>query len=92
MKSISEPKSYPVSAYLSPRAYNALEKFHRGSLYGSMSRTIEEIILAFVDIYSLATTLEKAREEGKSLTPEAKDWIITQMERAATGRLQAAKQ
>jgi len=86
VSTISESKSYPVSAYLSPRAYFVLKKFHEGSLLGSMSRTVEEIILSFRDIYGLAKVAQKALLEG-NVSPENKDWFVNQVITLATTRL-----
>jgi len=44
-------KRTPVSIYLSPRATMILASYSRGSGYGSLSRTVEEIILAFDGVY-----------------------------------------
>jgi hypothetical protein len=43
----------PVSVYLSPRAQTILDEFTKYSGYGSTSRTVEEIILAYNDIYNV---------------------------------------
>ena len=44
-------KRTPISIYLSPRAAMILKNYSRGSGYGSLSRTVEEIILAFDGVY-----------------------------------------
>ncbi len=44
-------KRTPISIYLSPRASMILISYSLGSGYGSISRTVEEIILAFDDVY-----------------------------------------
>jgi len=40
-------KRYPVSVYFTPKGYKKFQDFVDGSGYGSSSRTVEEIILAF---------------------------------------------
>lgn len=83
-----EAKTYPVTAYLSPKAYFVLKKFNDASLYYSMSRTIEEIILTFVDIYQVVKQLDKIRARtGKDPESQVKDLIIDQIETLATSRL-----
>ncbi len=44
---MSEEKRTPISIYLTPRAATILRAYNTGSGYGSKSRTVEEIILAF---------------------------------------------
>ena len=44
---MSEEKRTPISIYLTPRAAMILTAYNTGSGYGSKSRTVEEIILAF---------------------------------------------
>jgi hypothetical protein len=44
---MSEDKRTPISIYLTPRAAMILREYNAGSGYGSKSRTVEEIILAF---------------------------------------------
>lgn len=44
---MSEEKRTPISIYLTPRAAMILKAYNTGSGYGSKSRTVEEIILAF---------------------------------------------
>jgi hypothetical protein len=41
-----------TSVYLSPRAQKVLDQYVKNSDYGSASRTIEEIILAYDTIYN----------------------------------------
>ena len=83
-----EAKSYPVTAYLSPRAYFVLKKFMDASLYYSMSRTVEEIILTFADVYLTIKQIEKIRTKtGREPDPQVKDMIIDQIETIATSRL-----
>jgi hypothetical protein len=48
---MSEEKRSPVSIYLTPRAAMILREYNIGSAYGSLSRTVEEIILAFDMVY-----------------------------------------
>jgi hypothetical protein len=44
---MSEEKRTPISIYLTPRSAMILRSYSMGSGYGSVSRTVEEIILAF---------------------------------------------
>ena len=44
---MSEDKRTAISIYLTPRAAMILKAYNTGSGYGSKSRTVEEIILAF---------------------------------------------
>jgi hypothetical protein len=44
--------SIPMSVYLSPRATAVLRKYFENSGFGSMSRTVEELILAYDKIYT----------------------------------------
>jgi hypothetical protein len=44
-------KRKPISVYLTPKAAVALRKYNMGSGYASVSRTVEEIILAFDAVY-----------------------------------------
>lgn len=44
--------SNAVSVYLSPRARQVLNKYHENSGFGSISRTVEEMILAYDKIYT----------------------------------------
>ena len=44
---MSDEKRTPISIYLTPRAAMVLKAYNSGSGYGSKSRTVEEIILAF---------------------------------------------
>jgi len=57
--------STPVSIYLSPRAMAVLKKYSDNSGFGSVSRTVEEMILAYDKMYttlisSLANTSVQA--------------------------------
>jgi hypothetical protein len=52
-------KRTPISVYLTPKAAMTLADFNRGSGYGSVSRTVEEIILAFDSIYRTIETLKQ---------------------------------
>jgi len=52
-------KRTPVSIYLSPRASVILRNYSRGSGYGSISRTVEEIILAFDGVYKNMSQIHK---------------------------------
>jgi hypothetical protein len=53
MSEESEKTSKAVSVYLSPRAALVLDKYYKNSGFGSMSRTIEEMILSYDKIYTL---------------------------------------
>jgi hypothetical protein len=48
----SAKTSTPVSVYLSPRAMAVLRKYSDNSGFGSMSRTVEELILSYDKIYT----------------------------------------
>ena len=45
-------KSRPVSVYFSPKALEIVEQYKEHSGYGSLSRTVEEIILAYDKSYN----------------------------------------
>jgi len=60
-------KRTPISIYLTPRASIILKQYSMGSGYGSVSRTVEEIILAFDFTYNTI------KEALKFLTSQAKD-------------------
>jgi hypothetical protein len=49
---IETSKTTPVSIYLSPRAMAVLKKYADNSGFGSMSRTVEELILSYDKIYT----------------------------------------
>lgn len=49
---MSSEKRTPISIYLTPRASMVLREYNQGSGYGSASRTVEEIILAFDTVYN----------------------------------------
>lgn len=66
-------KRTPVSIYLSPRATMILRQYSMGSGYGSLSRTVEEIILAFDSTYntikeSLSFLITLAKDSQKEHT------------------------
>ncbi len=44
-------KRTPISVYLTPKAAMILRDYNEGSGYGSLSRTVEEMILAFDTTY-----------------------------------------
>ena len=54
---MSEEKRTPISIYLTPRAAMILKQYNMGSGYGSKSRTVEEIILAFDSINETAKSI-----------------------------------
>ena len=57
---MSEPeKRTPISVYLTPKAAMILREYNRGSGYGSLSRTVEEIILAFDAVYKNMQTFSQ---------------------------------
>lgn len=61
-------KRTAISIYLTPRASAILREYSMGSGYGSLSRTVEEIILAFDFTYNTV------KDTGKHLAqnPESK--------------------
>ena len=65
---MSEPeKRTPISVYLTPKAAMILRDYNEGSGYGSLSRTVEEIILAF------DTTYKTIKDTFKTLTNQFRD-------------------
>lgn len=52
-------KRTPISIYLTPKATIVLREYSIGSGYGSLSRTVEEIILAFDTTYKNVKDLFK---------------------------------
>ena len=57
---MSEPeKRKPISVYLTPKAAMILRNYNMGSGYGSLSRTVEEIILAFDAVYKNMQTFNQ---------------------------------
>ena len=56
---MSEEKRTPLSIYLTPRAAMVLRDYSEGSGYGSLSRTVEEIILAFDAVYKNMKTFKQ---------------------------------
>jgi len=61
-------KRTPISIYLTPRASAILREYSMGSGYGSLSRTVEEIILAFDFTYD--TVKDTAKHLAQN--PESK--------------------
>lgn len=53
-------KRTPISVYLTPKAAMILRAYNQGSGYGSLSRTVEEMILAFDITYKTVKDLFKA--------------------------------
>lgn len=51
-------KRTPISIYLTPRASAILREYSVGSGYGSLSRTVEEIILAFDFVYNTVESMK----------------------------------
>jgi len=60
-------KRKAISVYLTPRASMILHDYNEGSGYGSISRTVEEIILAFDFTYKSIT------QTGKMLASQPAD-------------------
>jgi hypothetical protein len=62
-------KRTAISVYLTPRAAMTLRDYNEGSGYGSLSRTVEEIILAFDTTYKTVKdtlkTLNQFKDKGK---------------------------
>ena len=56
---MSEEKRTPLSIYLTPRAAMVLSNYSEGSGYGSLSRTVEEIILSFDAVYKNMNTIKQ---------------------------------
>ena len=52
-------KRTPISVYLTPKAAMILRNYNMGSGYGSLSRTVEEIILAFDAVYKSMGTFKQ---------------------------------
>jgi len=70
-------KRTPISIYLTPRASAILREYNMGSGYGSLSRTVEEIILAFDFTYNtikdtVKTLATKTQESKKPFSNEEK--------------------
>jgi hypothetical protein len=60
----------PISIYLSPLASDILSQYVKKSGYGSISRTVEEIILAFDDVYSIVATQDHLVNQQAKNDPE----------------------
>jgi hypothetical protein len=60
-------KRTPISVYLTPKAAMILRDYNEGSGYGSLSRTVEEIILAF------DTTYKTVKDLFKTIASQHKD-------------------
>ena len=77
---MSEEKRTPISIYLTPRAAMILRQYNTGSGYGSKSRTVEEIILAFDAINEnmkiIAGALTKASSD-QNISPDAVVFTLT---------------
>ena len=52
-------KRTPISVYLTPKAAVTLREYNMGSGYASLSRTVEEIILAFDAVYKNMQTFKQ---------------------------------
>ena len=70
-------KRTPISIYLTPRAAMILKQYSMGSGYGSVSRTVEEMILAFDFTYNtikdgLRTLTSKTKQHPDGLPPSEK--------------------
>jgi len=66
-------KRTPISIYLTPKASMVLKEYSQGSGYGSLSRTVEEIILAFDSTYD---TLKQAMNWLTSLSTDKKELTV----------------
>lgn len=67
-------KRTPISVYLTPKAAMILREYNMGSGYGSLSRTVEEIVLAFDSTYKNVKTTMKtlgSALQGKSTLSDA---------------------
>ena len=93
-------KRTPISIYLTPRASIILRQYSMGSGYGSVSRTVEEIILAFDFTYNTIkealgyiTSKESKGELTKAETAMLIMYIITVLTNTdnAISRLNKAK-
>ena len=67
-------KRTPISIYLTPRASVILRQYSMGSGYGSVSRTVEEIILAFDSTHdtikeALKVLISKTKDSQDRLSP-----------------------
>jgi len=73
---MSEPeKRTAISIYLTPRAYVILRAYNQGSCYGSLSRTVEEMILAFESVYENMQSFQQLTQsipKDRHLTVEEK--------------------
>ena len=72
---MSEPeKRTPISVYLTPKAAMILQEYNMGSGYGSLSRTVEEIILAFDAVYKNMQIIKQTGRitSGTNLSREEK--------------------
>jgi hypothetical protein len=65
-------KRTPISVYLTPRAAMILRDYNEGSGYGSVSRTVEEIILAFDSVYKAFKNARMPDTGNKPLTESDK--------------------
>ena len=73
---MSEPeKRKAISVYLSPKAALTLREYSMGSGYGSVSRTVEEVILAFDAVY-------KNMQEFNQLAQAMKNANLSQEQKA----------
>ncbi len=50
-------KSKAISVYITPKVQVILDQYVKASGYGSISRTVEELILAYDSIYSVVINL-----------------------------------
>jgi hypothetical protein len=66
-------KRTPISVYLTPRAAVILRDYNEGSGYGSLSRTVEEIILAFDTTYKTVKDMFKTFRQHKEWTKMSND-------------------
>ena len=86
---MSEEKRTPYSIYLTPRSAMILRSYSMGSGYGSVSRTVEEIILAFDSInmsvknfIQIQGVLPSKQQEKRETQLVAFTWLINSISNA----------
>ncbi|MDH5687921.1 MAG: hypothetical protein OEZ48_08680 [Candidatus Bathyarchaeota archaeon] len=76
MSKRSARKSKAISVYLSPKAKEILDRYYQNSGFGSISRTVEELILSYDKIYT--TTLSIMAQTGvKEFLTKPGTWMVT---------------
>lgn len=74
---IPKEKRVAYSIYLTPKASSILNGYAKGSGYVSVSRTVEEIILAFDSIYKSVQAIGKlANVPPSQKTPEQQSELL----------------